>query len=700
MNIKTNIYGWFHVIYFILAILFLLCLYGIFKIQNIDGDTWREISTFIKKQNKPKVVEPNRGKIYCINRNGKEEIVAGSILIYKVYFDGNQLISIEKHLKKHNYPFNRKDSITKLARGLSNIFGDNTVENYENMIVKAYNNKKKVPLNSQFVDYVQYKELIKLPLLNGAKGKYVSCLDADALNKRILPFGNLARRTIGDVYADKSHKVSGRFGIEMQFDSILRGKQGVINPVRVSRKKIIYEEDKKAIDGADITLTLDMDMQDIVENSLLQQMKKLSVERGCAILMETKTGEIKAMVNLNYDGSGYTELENMSISDMNPPGSTFKLVSMLVALENMIITPDTIVNAYTTKYKTVTDHLPNPKWEAIHASDVFVYSSNVGTANIIGRAYEKKPMDFVREIHKTKINEPFDIMLPGAAKPKIDTINRTDLPSMSFGYQVVVPPIYMLRFYNAVANNGKMINPFIIKEINNNGDIQIFDKKVVNPSICSPKTLKYLQNMLLQAVEKKGATAYEYRSKVVSFAGKTGTAFFKVGDVKTDQVSFCGYFPADKPKYSCIVVMNRQGIWGAQSCEVFRDIAEKISAIDNQIEFAKIVKDSIANPMPLVKNGNKQTISYILDYVNIKSDLQKFDYLVMSRDSIRVYGKELKLIGNIIPNFVGMGAKDAVYLAEKAGLWVQIYGKGTVKSQSLNAGAKIIKGQTIILNLD
>lgn len=707
MEAKSRINIGFHIIYAIFLVLFLFCIYYIIDIQYINGDTWKAIGQTIKSSMQPRKIEPLRGKIYCYNIHGEKEIVAASMKVYKVYFNGTQLHAIEKDLREKNKKFNTTDSINRLSEALSKFFNNAPPSHYKAIINKAYNTKKRVQLVARNIDYLERKELIKMPLLNSAKGKYTDCLISEEVNRRIHPYGNLALRTIGDVYIDKSQKTDGRFGIELQFDSLLRGVEGVSNPLRISRRKTVFDEEKKAVNGADITLTLNIDMQDIVQNCLMEQAQKLGIERGCAILMEVATGEIKAISNLYYSPKGYFEGGNMAISDLNPPGSTFKALTMMIALENGIITPDTIINALDKKYPKVTDHSPQPFWGAISASDVFVYSSNIGISNIIGDAFERDPMKFVREIQKTGVNEPFDIQLPGATGFKIgpmrywnikDTINRTDLPTLSFGYQTAVPPIYMLRFYNAIANNGKMINPFIVKEIDNNGNITKFNTKTVKSSIASSRTIKQIQTMLRKVIEQKGGTGYAYRSSKVSFAGKTGTAVFQTSEGITDQVSFCGYFPADNPKYSCIVVMQRPGIWGSQSCEVFRNIAEKITSINTTLDIGDL-QDTITY-LPSVKNSKKETLKYILNTLDIKSNISNSPWLIASKDSLRVNTSTLTLIDNLVPNVVGMGAKDAVYLLEKSGLRVHIYGRGTIRQQSIGPGTKVIKGQTIRLELN
>ncbi len=694
---------------------FAVCVFNIIKIQYIEGDTWKEIGSFIKNSSKPRIIEPNRGNIYSLNLYGEKEILAASMKMYRIYFNGEQLHIIEKDRREKEAKnsklakFNRSDSISQLSIKLADFFKDKPSSEYKRLIEKSYKSKKPVLLISKNVDYVERNEIIKFPLFNTGGGKYTDCLISEEVNKRVHPYGNLALRTIGDVFSNKNvegSKADGRFGIEMQFDSLLRGVEGEGFPIRISRGKTVYEETKKPVAGADITLPLNMDMQDIVHTCLLNQAQRLGIERGCAILMEVETGEIKAIDNLYYSANGYFEGGNMAIADLNPPGSTFKAISMLVALEDGVIEPETLVDSYNKRYPKVTDHAPNPAWTSITASDVFVYSSNVGTSNIIGEAYEQNPMKFVKAIERTSLSKPFDIQLPGATAPHIgpmqfwkekDTINRTDLPTLSFGYQSAVPPIYMLRFYNAIANDGKMVNPFLVKEIDNNGEKTHFKTTVANSAIASKKSVRQMQEMLRNVVEQKGGTGYYYRSDKVSFAGKTGTAYFKVSGAMTDQVSFCGYFPADKPKYSCIVVMQRRGMWGSQSCEVFRNIAERVMALST-VRHKGDLQDSLRY-YPSIKTSQKRELKPLLSSLDFKTSFTDYDWYSISVDSVGLQSEPLQLIENLVPNVVGMGAKDAVYLLERSGLRVQLRGRGTVRRQSLPVGVRISKGQTIILEL-
>ena len=716
MDTKNRIKIGFALIYLLFVGLFAACLYGIIKIQYIDGNTWGDIGTTIKSLNKPRRIEPLRGTIYCYNSKGEKEILAASMKVYKIFFNGQQLHIIEKDLsqkhrkspKAERWKFNRTDSINKLSESLSAYLGDAPPSYYRARINEAYAKKKKVLLTRRYVDYLQRKELMKMPLFNTGRGKYTDCMVSEEVNRRVHPYGGMALRTIGDLFADKSRTTSGRFGIELQFDSLLRGIDGISNPIKISRSKTVYYDDKKAIDGADVTLTLNIEMQEITHSCLLRQAQALGIERGCAILMEVATGEIKAISNLYYSPSGYFEGGNMAIADLNPPGSTFKTLSLLVALERGIVEPNTIVDSYNKRYPRVTDHNPNPSWSALTVSDVLAFSSNVGTSNIIGEAYENRPMDFVADIRKTGVNEPFDIQLPGATGFKIgpmkywnvkDTINRTDLPTLSFGYQTAVPPIYMLRFYNAIANGGKLIDPFIVKEISDNGTTKRFHAKTASRPIASNKTIAQLQDMLRSVVEKKGGTAYSCRSSRVSFAGKTGTAVFFTEGHTTDQVSFCGYFPADHPLYSCIVVMQRPNIWGSQSGEVFRNIAEQVMFVHNSGTKARL-QDSIKYLPTAVKRGRSDVMKYLFRRLDVDADILGYEWVIARNDSNRIRTVELETIQNLVPNVVGMGAKDAIYLLERNGLRTRLVGRGTVRQQSVAAGTRIVKGQTVGLTLE
>jgi cell division protein FtsI (penicillin-binding protein 3) len=480
---------------------------------------------------------------------------------------------------------------------------------------------------------------------------------------RSFPYNDLARRTIGFYdYKNKNDKNNNSYGIEKSFDSLLTGKQGSIKNYIGIHSKRLSKEEKKAESGADIILTLDMDLQDIVANCLMEGIKINDAERACAVVMEVETGEIKAMANI---GRGLTEKSideidggNMAITSCNELGSVFKIPSIMVALENRIVTPFDSINAETTIYN-VSDGRHRQKGK-LPVWKIITESTNVGVANVICDAYYNNQDAYIEQIKKMRFDAPMNLQLPYARQPRIvKPTSKGDFSKRVIGY-FNVPPIYMLRFYNAIANNGKMINPIVVKQVGN----KKYSAETVTNKICSDKTIRQVQDMLLQAVLT--GTAKSYKSNAVLFAGKTGTA-----DILSDgasQGTFCGYFPVDtinhkKPEYSCIVVMYKRtnnNLWGKESCSVFKNIAEKITACK--------YKDKLSN---------KQKSENPLFFKNSKNDITKID-----------------IKNNTVPDIIGTGARSAVYLLEKSGYIVQkINGMGTVKEVIRN-------GKYITLNLN
>lgn len=608
---KEKIYWGFHIIYFALVFGFLANFVKIINIQYfVPEKYWQDI----KKEVEYKIVDdlPKRGTIYWLDKNDEKVILSEDMPLYEIYFNGKQVHNIIDAIKKReitvdggrrfnkekdniNDFFNVNDSINKLAAKLANYFKDKDKSEYAKLLKDAYNGNKTKKLG-HIINIIQLDSISDFALFNKGKDKtYGSCLYTEEKSNRMMPYGNLAKRTIGTVDYDKKSAYSS-YGIDWEYDSILRGVAGKKRSSKISINKRVTEILEPKQKGADITLTLDMYMQEIVADCLRRQAQKLGSTRACAILMEVETGAIKAMVNLG--GAGYSENGidiNMVINSNNELGSVFKVPSIMVALEKNLVTESTVVNVATTKYGTEKD----PIKDSHTITDptvmgVIVQSSNVGTANIVCDAFYHKRDEYYNALSKLKFDAPlqFDYYF--------DTINRPAKPSIkgsraifgkqTYGY-VGVSPLYMLRFYNAIANNGRMVNPFIIRDIEqNNKSLKGFPKKrgeVVSDTICSENTLKIIQKMLLQVVENKNGTAHSFKSDKVTFAGKTGTADIKSPRIAS-QGTFCGYFPADNPKYSCIVVMFREGsanLWGAESCSVFKDIAERIFIMEPTQKF-------------------------------------------------------------------------------------------------------------------
>lgn len=473
--------------------------------------------------------------------------------------------------------------------------------------------------------------------------------------------------------------------------------------------------------GMDVVSTIDIKLQDIAETALLDKLTEIDAESGVVILMEVKTGKVRACVNMDRLSAGnYIEAKNRAVADEGEPGSTFKVASMMVALEDGAVQPgDTVdtgngvCNFYGSR---MTDHNANKGgYHKITAEQAIWYSSNIGVSRIIDKNYRKHPEKFVDGLYRIGLNEKMNLEIPGAGVPHIRYPNKTNwystaLPWMSIGYEVNIPPIYTLAFFNAIANNGKMIRPYFVEALKKNGEIhQTFTTETVRSSICSKATLDIIRSMLQGVVDS--GTAKVVHSDYVKIAGKTGTAQISYGKAgytsggKRHQVTFCGYFPADDPVYTCICQIRqpRNGYpsGGTMSGAVVRSIAEQAYARMLRIEPDEVEKDTTQSYIPKVKGGFRKDLQLALDNLDIeyKQTTDLNDWVKASSEKEEILLESVEMIDNLVPNVIGMCAKDAVYLLEEAGLNVIINGKGTVYKQSIRGGSVLRKGTTISLSL-
>ena len=561
----------------------------------------------------------------------------------------------------------------------------------------------------------------KFPFLR--LSRYKSGFYTKEMVQRQKPFGTLASRTIGDIYGEieAGGVTKGKNGLELQYDSLLRGEPGVSSVRRVGGGWTNVVE-IEPVDGMDIRTTIDINIQDITEKSLVDMLKKIDAESGTAVVMEVATGEVKAITNMGRIREGaYAETKNHAVADEIEPGSTFKVASMMVALEDGICQPSDTVDVgkgiYMYKGARMTDHNMNKGgYGRISAEQAIWYSSNIGVAKIILKGYEKNPTKYVECLYKLGLTIPLNLEIPGAGRAKIRMPNdtalywsKTTLPWMSFGYETQIPPIYTLTFFNAIANEGKMVRPMFTKEIMHNGKtVQSFSTEVLKSSICSDKTLEIIKDMLLGVVEK--GTGKAVHSDIIRIAGKTGTAQIASGGVyrtSGHQVAFCGYFPADEPKYSCIVVIRRPRIGypsgGTMSGGVVKAIAEKVYASHMSFDVRDMERDSLAVILPAAKNGNLEALENVLDKLDVSANTDSLEtkWVVAKREEgeEELHLRDLAIREGLVPNVIGMGAKDAVFLLESAGLRVVLDGMGRVSAQSMGAGTRIAKGQSIRLTL-
>lgn len=695
---------------FIILVMVLVGIAIVFKagvIMFAERQYWKDVADRFVKEEVPLI--PNRGNI--ISSDG--QLMASSLPEYKIYMDfkaGGEL----------------KDSLLMLyldsiCDGLHQIFPDKSKAEFKSHILKGRKKgSRNYLLYPKRVSYIQYKEAKRLPVFN--MSKYRGGFHEQAFNRRKKPFGSLAMRTLGDMYSDVT--LGAKNGLELQYDSILKGKEGVSHRQKVMNKYLNIV-DIPPIDGCDIITTIDVGMQDIAEKALLDQLREINGNVGVAILMEVKTGDVKAIVNMTKGSDGiYREVKNNAVSDMMEPGSTFKTASIMVALEDGYITPDQEVDTKNGVYMMHGRPMKDHNWHrggygVIDVTKVLMVSSNIGVSRVIDENYQHQPEKYVEGIYKLGIATPLNLDIPGAAKkpnirrPTKENWYKTALPWMSIGYETQVPPMNTLAFYNAIANNGVMVKPRFVKSIVKDGQvIEEIPTEVLNPAIASPKTIEQIQVILEKVVsEGLGKPA---GSKQFHVSGKTGTAQvskgsggYKSGTMQY-LVSFCGYFPSENPKYSCIVAIQKSGLpasGGLMAGSVFSEIAERVYA-KHLAQDLKEAKDSTSILTPDVKHGNMASARYILDEIDVKTmGIEKYDEdkpiwgKVVHEPNQSITLSESEINEKKVPRVIGMGAKDAVYLLESLGLRVHLTGMGKVRSQSIPAGNTLHKGKTIQLRL-
>lgn len=678
-------------------------------IMFAERQYWQDVADRFVKENV--TVKPNRGNI--LSADGK--LMASSLPEYRIYMDfkagGEEKDSL---LMLH---------MNEICEGLHNIFPDKSAAEFKRHLLKG---RKKGSRNyliyPRRISYIQYKEAKKLPVFN--LNKYRGGFHELAYNQRKKPFGSLAARTLGDLYADTAQ--GAKNGIELAFDSLLKGQDGITHRQKVMNKYLNII-DKAPVDGCDIVSTIDVGMQDICEKALVDKLKEINASVGVAVLMEVQTGEVRAIVNMMKAGDGnYYEMRNNAISDMLEPGSTFKTASIMVALEDGKITPDTEVDTGNGIMPMYGRQMKDHNWHRggygkIDVTRILEVSSNIGVSYLIDKYYKDDPQKFVDGLKRMSIDQPLHLQISGEGKPNIRGpkeryFAKTTLPWMSIGYETQVPPMNILTFYNAIANNGVMVKPKFVKAAVKNGEVvEEYPTEIINPKICSDHTLSQIRTILQKVVSE--GLAKPAGSKQFPVAGKTGTAQISQGAAgyKSGRVnylvSFCGYFPADNPKYSCIVSIQKPGLpasGGLMAGSVFGKIAERVYAKDLRYELKNAI-DSTTNVIPAVKAGEMKEALYVLNQLSVPVQREgewngstvwghpseSPTAVLLNAGSADVQKKE----DNRVPNVIGMGAKDAVFLLEEKGLRVRLSGVGKVRRQSLPHGSHFTKGQTVLLTL-
>lgn len=687
------------IVYFLFLFATILVAFKMYWTMDVEGEFWRDLGY---RQSKIIEVLPNRGNILACD--GK--LLATSVPTYVLHMDFKA-----DGLKKEVY-----DSLMPmLSDSLARFYGVSPKEMRAHIDKGYKKGARYYRLNSRKLSYVELKQVEKFPLFDMGKNKSgLTTRDQVARNN---PFRPLSLRTVGSLYAEQDK--GGKCGIENYYDSILKGTPGSSQEVYVgSKKQLLAIEDP--IEGKDVMTTLDVDIMDITDNALRNTLERVEAAKGCVVVMEVATGQIKAMSNLKRmaDGS-YEEVENYAVNSKTEPGSTFKIASAIVALEDGVDTSE-VVDTENGVWRIYGHNMRDWNYNKggfgkISLNRGIQVSSNIVIAKIIEEKYKDNPMKYIEALYGMGLNTPLDLELNGVAKPFIKNTDDKHWSKMSLawiahGYELTLPPINLLTFYNGIANNGKMIRPYLVKGIYHNGRMMENKERitVINDKLCSDKTLKKVQQMMVDVVEY--GTATSVRSDYFKIAGKTGTAVQTYDGARRHQLTFCGYFPADDPKYSIIVV-----VWypsskfypsaGAISGEVFKNIAERLYAVSpltrNYIGNLKIeAGDAIFSPA--TKDGNYDDLVTSLGHLGV-------DYVVdgevssgWCRSSATEKGISIqnqRIYDNRVPNVVGMGAKDAVFLMENRGLVVKLEGVGAVTSQSIEPGIAVKKGTEVKLEL-
>jgi cell division protein FtsI (penicillin-binding protein 3) len=654
-------------------------------------------------------IEPNRGDILACDGR----LLATAVPYYEIRTDMSNF-TVPRSLFA--------EKVDSLAMCLSKLFKDKSKSSYKRELTDARKTNNRYLLVKRKVDYQDLKQLKTFPIFRLGKNK--GGLIVIQNNVRFLPYGDLAARTIGYLTKNENGNI---VGIEGSFNEDLKGVKGVKLMQRLSGNVWMPVNDENEVepqDGYDVVTTIDLNIQDVAEEALRKQLMKHNAHHGTAILMEVQTGQVKAIANLERDEDGtYRELYNYGIAESTEPGSTFKLASLMAAMEDGYVDLEDTIDTQKGSIK-IYDKEIHDSYEKgyglITVKKVFEVSSNVGVAKIIMKNYQGREEQFIKRIYGFGLNKQMNLDIKGEGAPYIkfpgDKLwSGISLPMIAHGYEVRLTPLQILSFYNAVANNGKLVKPRFVNELRFHGQtIKTYETEVLISSICSMSTIRKARAMLEGVVEN--GTALNLLDSSLRIAGKTGTAQIakqKLGyrqDARISyQASFAGYFPADDPKYSCIVVVNAPSndvyYGNLVAGPVFKEIAQKVNATSFALHNELITgrKHLKADP-PAVKGGSWDELEETLDELGIgveeKSD-KTSNWVSASKDKdeseIDIYNKTI--IKNLVPDVKGMGAKDAVFLLESAGLRVVIKGYGKVTTQSLSPGIRAEKGKTIVISM-
>lgn len=686
-------------------------------IMTVKRSYWEQVADRVKKDSVS--VTPKRGNILSCDG----ELMASSLPEFMVFMDFKQLCDA----KNDSLWESKLDSI---CMGLNRIFPERSAKEFKSNLQEGFAKKSRhYPIWRRRIDYNTFTEIQELPIFK--LGKFASGFHYEEFNARQRPYGSLAQRTLGDMFGAKD---TARCGLELAYDSILRGSNGITHRRKVLNK-FLDIMDTPPIDGADIVTTIDVSMQDLAERCVIDELKEINGNVGVAIVMEVATGDVKAIVNMEkcVDGN-YREIKNHAVSDLLEPGSVFKTASILVALDDGVVDTTCMVETAGGVWPMYGRQMKDHNWRrggygTISLPRTLEVSSNIGVSRIIDDHYHNCPEKFVQGIYRTGLATDLKLPLVGSSPAKIRmpkknsrgqwlNWSKTALAWMSIGYETQIPPISTLTFYNAIANNGKMMRPRFVKQVIKDGQVIMdFPPEVVkgHEQIAKPQTIKTMQTILEHVVsqglgKKAGSPSFKVAGKTGTAQMSKGVAGYKSGTMNY-LLSFAGFFPADAPRYSCIVCIQKSGLpasGGGMSGVVFHHIAEGIMAQDLKLD-VKDARDSTSILVPQVKAGNILAADYVLSTLGIKTNR---NWKENTNYTSPIWGKALinsnciDLTSHkpqdkrIMPDVIGMGARDAVYLIESRGVRCKLQGRGHIVKQSIPAGNYIKKGEVCLLTLE
>lgn len=675
-------------------------------------------------------ISAERGDVLA--RDGR--ILATSIPMYEIRMDFAARGLVDSVFNKH---------VDSLAYCLSNFFKDKSTAGYKKMLTDARNKKESNRyklISPRRINYIEEKEVSKFPIfrLGKNRGGYIK----EMISKRLLPHGSLAQRTIG-----MTNQSGVKLGVEGAFDDQLKGTDGTSLMQRISGSFKVPVPDAMNVEptnGMDVVTTLDVDLQDVAETALKKQLEEKGADWGTVMLMEVATGEIHAMANISRKNPGvFVEDFNYAIGRRIEPGSTFKLATLITLLDDANMSLDDMINcengvAVIGPRRVVDDHREG----VISLRRVFEVSSNIGFAKAVYEHYGKNPARFVEFIQKMGMGKPLGIDIPGEQSPLIKhpddkkIWDKTTLVMMAYGYALEITPMHTLALFNAIANGGRMMRPHLVKEVQSYGQtVRTFGSEVINPAICSPKTVDLVKECL-EGVVSDGTARLILKNPYYEVAAKTGTAqmAFNNGGYTDSKggrnylATMVGYFPADNPKYTCIVAIktyygpgNRNTYYGASlSGPVFRAVADRVYAANpSWHETVGVGDEKIVMSANDIKNGQwpatKRVMGKLSLPVKTEGDIGEWARITQSEGNVAAGntagadsegGKPKELTAgtismeeNMVPDVTGMGLKDAIYLLESKGLTVAFSGKGAVKKQSVSAGTPVKKGEVVHITM-